>query len=575
MAVVPVYGAQKVQPDGPVFRVPIADASSANALGAASGQQLQQVGQAGLNLGNAMLERATELQKKENIRRANDALATTGDALRTYLNDPEKGVFARQGQNALGATKEATDTLEKIQKDTLDTFENDAQREAFNSLWDNRRESTLDSVARHEATQKKRADAESMQLVVKDAIADASTNYTNAAMRQDAINRAMAALDQNLEGLSPEAVQAQKDAALSTIHASVVERYLDAGNTGMANAYFKAHKGLIQGDDAGKLEKSMKEGNEQANAYSTAARIAQQNPDDLAAQIVAARQIGDTKLQDRVLTELKQRYNDDQVINEAKAQANLGAAREYLTAGKPVPPTVMATLTDAQQKSLRAVQAAGGLQNVSTQTSRYFDLVNMANTNPDGFARVDLGAEFHNLKPSDYTKISNLQEQIKKKVVTTSEDATKVLTANEIVNLKASNAGLTAKDHPDKLGNFQMQLEKEIAAYEIATGRKASTEDIGTLADKLLVRKGGFMGFGANYTFEAGTGGMTGLTVANQKMLQRFSAAPVAEKNRIIQRVVPAADYRKIYNALQKSLARAPSADEIMKIYQRKYGAAQ
>lgn len=570
MATVPTYGAQKVDPSGPVFRVPMADTGSVQAFGGVRGQQMEQAGNAGLQIGNAILGAQAEMARKNNVRRANEAIAATGDGLRAYLNDPEKGLFARQGVNALGSTKEATDYLEKMQKDVVDTLDNDAQREAFNSLWINRRDSTLDSVARYEASQKRQADEASQQLVVKDAIADASTNYTNAAMRDEAINRAMAAIDQNLGGLPPEAIAIQKEAALSSIHASITERYLDAGNTGAANAYFKANKQFIQGDDAGRLEKSMKEGNEQANAYSTAARIANEHPDDLAAQIVAARQIGDTKLQDRVIGEIKQRYNDDQVINEAKAQANVGAAREFLNTGKAIPPTIMATLTPEQQASVRQVQSLGGLQNVSTQTSRYFELVNMANTNPDAFAKVDLASEFHRLKVGDYNKIESLQNQVKKKVVTSGDDATKILTANEIVSLKAKEAGLTADKKPEQLGKFQMSLEQEIANYETTTGRKATTEDIGKLADQLLVRKGGFLGFGATTTYENTSRGNVGGAMAVQNMVQRFSTAPVAEKNRIIQRVIPTSEYRQIYSALQKSLARAPSADEIMTLYQRK-----
>lgn len=570
MATVPTYGAQKIDPNGPVFRVPMADTSSVNAFGGIQGQQMEQAGNAGLQIGNAILGAQAEMARKNNVRRANEALAATGDGLRAYLNDPEKGLFARQGVNALGSTKEANDYLDKMQKDVVDTLDNDAQREAFNALWINRRDSTLDSVARYEAGQKRQADEQSQQLVVKDAIADASTNYTNGAMRQDAINRAMAAIDQNLGGLPPEALAIQKEAALSTIHASVTERYLDAGNTAGANAYFAANKQFIQGDDAGRLEKAMKEGNEQANAYSTAAKISAQHPDDLAAQIVAARQIGDTKLQDRVIGEIKQRYNDDQVINEAKAQANVGAAREFLSAGKPVPPTVMSSLTPEQQASVRQVQNLGGLQNVSTQTSRYFELVNMANTNPDAFARVDLAAEFHRMKPSDYSKVESLQNQVKKKVVTSGDDATKILTANEIVNLKAKNAGLTPDKKPEQLGKFQMSLEHEIANYETTTGRKATTEDIGKLADQLLVRKGGFAGFGGTVGYEDTNRGNVGGALAVQNMVQRFSTAPMAEKNRIIQRVIPTSEYRQIYGALQKSLARPPSADEIMTLYQRK-----
>ena len=551
MAVVPTYGLQKVDPSGPVYRVAVADTGSAQAFGATQGQQIQQVGQAGLNIGQVMLDRQAENLKKENVRKANEALAGVGDTLRDYLNNPEKGLFARQGGNAVGSTKEATDYLEKMQNDVLDKLENDSQREFFKKLWIDKRETTLDNIARHEASQKRQADEQSSQLVVKDAIADVSTNYTNSEMRQEAMNRALAAIDQNLGGLSPEALQAQKDAALSTMHSSVVERYLDSGNQGMANAYYKAHRNLIQGDDAGRLDKSLKEGNERANAYNTAEKIANEHPDDLAAQIVAARQISDTKVQDRVLTELKQRYNDDQVINEAKAQADLGDARQYLAAGKPVPPTVMAKLTPEQQKSLREVQAAGGLQNVSTQTGRYFELASMARSNPEAFARVDMGAEFHRLKQSDFAKLETLQEQIRKKVPVTTEDATKFLTVNEMVNLKAKGAKLTEKGNEERLGEFQMALEHEVSNYELTTGKKVTTEDINTLADKLLLRKGGFLSFGGKYKFETADRGNVGGAVAVDQMM----------------RTIPQNDYRQIYTALQRALGRAPLPREILNAY--------
>lgn len=217
---------------------------SPDAFGSQVGRALQQLGDTGMNIG-AMV---TQLDKEKRGNDAMNAYNKAKDQLRPTLYDPEFGIYAQSGGNAMGAGATAAAALENVKKQTLESIEDPETKAAFTKLWDRESDNTKDTTARFEMNELGKYKVETAKATLAGSMTDAYNQYNDPKAINTAIETAYAAIDVNALGLPPEGIQAAKDEAKSQIHLAAISRWAGE-DPAQAFKYYEEHKNDLSGKD--------------------------------------------------------------------------------------------------------------------------------------------------------------------------------------------------------------------------------------------------------------------------------------------------------------------------------------
>jgi hypothetical protein len=222
--------------------------------------------------GSILLRQHEKMQEEDDARAAMNAYAAASDKVRALTLDPDKGIYAKRGADALGVYATGEKELGSIYEATRGGLKSDRQREAFDVLWTRRRETELNSIARHEAQERRTYRDQTAEALVKSAVIDAAGNYTNPDAVALSLRQAEVVLRANSAGKPAELVELEVQAARSTIHAGVVERMMVDSAIG-AQRYLQAHRDEIDGVTLAKLGKVLEGGVKKETAQSYAKAI--------------------------------------------------------------------------------------------------------------------------------------------------------------------------------------------------------------------------------------------------------------------------------------------------------------
>lgn len=266
------------------------NAETPESQGAGVGRALQGVGQQ-LDVAAERLTRATvELNERRDTLAAQKAARQAEDEIRQLLHDPEKGVFTRLGENALGATTEVTRVLGDIRRRTSEGMNPQAMQK-FDLLMDRLRSSSLDSVSHHEARQFRAAENAEFDAAISTITQTAISNYTNPALVDEHLDRALVRLEAQRasQGWGKDQYEMRKAGLVSTVRIGVVQ-HLASLDPGAAVNYYEQHITEIN-DPEGRLLAAVKRISAEQEAFSMAdSLIGQYGP--TRALAVARKQLG-------------------------------------------------------------------------------------------------------------------------------------------------------------------------------------------------------------------------------------------------------------------------------------------
>lgn len=243
-------------------------------FGASIGQALEQGGGRIASMGDRLAERANVIRKEDNALKVEETHAKFSDEERKYMFDPEKGVYARKGGNALTAYDDASKWYDETQQRYIEGLDDPDQRRLLQQTLTRRRDAALDGVARHVARERQTYMGEATEARVKSLTADAATVYNDPAKVDQLVQEADGVITfwGQRQGQAPEVLDAGRKAARSAIRAGVVER-LAIDSPVAAKKYLDEHKGDIDGLTAAKLEKQLHSGITQDKAKGYAAKV--------------------------------------------------------------------------------------------------------------------------------------------------------------------------------------------------------------------------------------------------------------------------------------------------------------
>lgn len=208
-----------------------------------TGEAIERMGKQLMGAGSIIAENAMRLQDRLDRAAVRDAQAKFLEAKRNLLLG-ENGLFMRQGQNALKVYEEGTQGLAQIINDISGSLQNDRQRELFRQMTLDDIDAVSTQLARYQAEQTRKYEAQTQDALIEQLRNDAITNYRD----PNAYNVNMAKLENTVyeailsQGM-PEDVAKNKVLAFKTdIHANVLDRFLANDDVDGAKAWYEAHK---------------------------------------------------------------------------------------------------------------------------------------------------------------------------------------------------------------------------------------------------------------------------------------------------------------------------------------------
>lgn len=214
------------------------------------GREARALQQAGVTI-EQIGEQMRQKQRQNDANLALRAQIEADNELRPFLYEKQTGVMSRRGGNALGSYDETEAYLNDLEKKYESNLKNETQRRAFKGLWARKKETILNSVARHETTQDRVFQDENTAAIIEGGLRDIQGSPDDQAIIDQSIANMTTAIVANQQGLSSEALDYRLKDTVSNAHIAVVLSR-NKNNPVFAKEYFDKYKDEI---DPGKVKK--------------------------------------------------------------------------------------------------------------------------------------------------------------------------------------------------------------------------------------------------------------------------------------------------------------------------------
>lgn len=304
-------------------------------------------------------EIADTLGKQEDNRKLMELQNATKAWERENLFGPN-GVYSRRNGNAIGATDEMEQRTEEATRQILDRMEMSGRARRTAEQWlSSRRQTVLDSVARHELTEREKYNGELMASSLQNSVEEAALFFNQperfAAARERV--RIEATEVGRTKGYDGDALDEFVDNHVSDMNALGIRRAISAGRTDVAQGILETavEGGDLEGDQIPQLEEMVRSASNQQRAFQLTEAALAANPEDLEAQLeyVRTRAADNADLRNAAVSEVKVRNNEERAIQQDQQRRRYNNLRERIANGYDPTPADLQGLTEPQQKTLR------------------------------------------------------------------------------------------------------------------------------------------------------------------------------------------------------------------------------
>jgi hypothetical protein len=501
-------------------------AETPESRGAQLFQQQARTGEAIGRLGATVADVATqelgrELTVKakmvEDERKRADEVALTNAQNRldqfeiTRLHDPKTGALNVHGQASFTLPEDVAKDYNELSAEIRAGLGTDEQRVAFAKLAQQRGANIDLTLRRHVSAEMDAFDKGETDATVTNASSLAAANALDPPRVAMELQRGIDAIRGygKRHGIGPEAIQKQVDGFLSDTHLGVIDNLVAAKEPGKARAYFEEVKPQIAGDKYDDVEKLLKVGHTKKEAQQQSDKIIAAGG-TLDEQRAKAKQISDPDVRDETLSYIEHEFDVKDKAERDRLEGTNKLAYDIVDRTKSVkdiPATVWKDMTGPQRNAIRdyAASLAKG-EPIRTDYQTYYALMAMSSTPagtklPDGrvplnvndFIKEDLTKYRNSLSDSDYKQMIELQSSIRN-ADQKKADALQLgyMTNAQIVDGVLQSAGYDTTPAPGAdakaVYDFRAAVDKQVAAQELSTGKKASNDDVKRIADELITR---------------------------------------------------------------------------------------
>lgn len=475
-----------------------------------SSRQTGAMGSALTDAGNATLDVATDLQRRENadlVFRADAAL--TNDYL-TF----ERSARERRGQQAWNLTQDAAKWWEENTKKQSEGLTNSVQRQAFEQQSAQRRLRSLDTLSAHESSERRASLQESAQASIVGAInlaAGSALQWRSpdapaapavgpdglkapsgptpvsrdpvTAAKMDVLKRVQILSD--LNGWTPELRAAKEAEYVTNFHKQVLGALVDV-DPAKAKAYYQANEQEVEGSQRAEVQRALSIGGAKVVAQSAADEVMASGLGEAEAlKLVRDKFQGDEESQ--VVAEVKVRFSERGQARESDQRDAADQAYDvFARTGRlsSVPTSVLSRMDGKTLMALRkdAKSAAAG-EEVSTDWSIYYDLRKRIADDPARFTReVDLRQYFPQLGKAQRESLIDLQTKASKP-----DELGDVVSFERQLTNTHNALGWTGQSSAAQKGQFDEVASRAVAAAQIRAGKKLTQTERQEVLDRLVI----------------------------------------------------------------------------------------
>lgn len=507
---VTVYSTPQVQQATPDANY-LTGRASADAAGAA-------VGRAVSRMGSALEDAALKIKAEDDTRAVMNAELALGNWEQSNLNDPKNGYFSKQGNNAIGGSRDINQGYQKNAGDIRASLTSEEQRLAFDKIYTNRRESVMQRVSRHEQVQRQAAMVDTQNAMMKQGLEDAMANYTDPTAIGNSINQGLRSIATvgSLNGDSMVVISQKGKSYTSTVHRGVISRMMD-DNPAAAQQYFEANKKQMLATDIDAINGPLKAQSTKQGAKVTSEQIYAEGgtPDQMYKK---ARDIDDVDLSDQVLSRLK-------VMQAERQQAQVESANNAWgnLAQNPSFDAIPAGISGKEQAAMRRYVEQRQTGNpLKTDMAYYNELISMS---PEQLKKQEL--DFNRLSEQHATFF------MRRRNPQQSGGGGGIDVTDTIANQLLAKAGITGDKNK---GAFKVRLHEEVESAKAMKGGKLSYDEVVKISDKLIMQTGAGGWFsGDEYNFNRSIAGVPNAAVSD--IANALSSAGLPADDELIAKV--------------------------------------
>lgn len=444
------------------------------------------------------LAKAAQVEKQRADEAATQAAwAKAAQARNRMVYDPQTGLAAKRGKDALGAE----DTLLPQFDAEMDAIENElgnpSQREMFSQLRQRERVEFQGRIASHTFSEVQRMEDESFKSALGTAIDDGALNYRQPGKVAETKKRMKALIDARAQrqGWDAETVGKMQAEAVSQMHRGIFDRELANENVPAAEqAYLSAKRGKeATGADLTYMEnrlKPAKAAHSDRIMLETVAGISDKYlmtySDASVARADMEAEHGDKPYFKAALAEFNRKFKDredmDQFALNDRAYEQVDAA----LAGKPLDPVAMSKLPAAVRKKITDYSSAvskWGAEAVSASGDTFVFLQRKAHEDPGWFMRANLVE--YGLEPALLKQMRNLQLGMRNKDEKAQAELDGIASRQDKVRFAAEGLGFRT---PEKRLAFEMTVDKAVVEFERVNRRKIEPKEFTELVDNMKIQ---------------------------------------------------------------------------------------
>jgi len=426
------------------------------------------------------------------------------------LYDPEKGALTRKGKDAMGVPEDVLSGYDQQTAEMGKSIVDPKQRQAFEAMRLRRRMQLDLQLRRHTFGEMQSYLSDELKGMVDGRVQSAiAKGPSDPAMAREDLQTATDAIRSQGKklGMGPEEINAEVGRVQTRVHQGIVDSLVAANRIDAAQFYFDEHKDQIGGEARAHIDATLKEGKLRVEEQSAGDTLTAKFPDDLDAQLAAARKQYSGETEERVVRELKDRANERSAAQQVKTEKDMTAAANaiYAAGGKlsAVPAGLYASLSPSHRMVLDnyADSLKPKATKIATNPQRYYQLSQWASS-PDpalnkAFMDADLSQDLTKLDEGDWKKFVDIQAKMrqgdpsqgKKLLVSETQQNRMVDEALLTVGLDPSPPQPGTKtfdqDKSDRVSAFRRRVRDEVRLLEARTKEPATDEQVQDIVDIL------------------------------------------------------------------------------------------
>ena len=470
------------------------------------------------------------------------------------LYDKNNGAVNKKGKDAFSVPELVADGWNKGSKSIADTLTSDEQKAMFHAKQLERGSSIDRTVQKHVGDEIIRYDTNTTSSLIKNEQDAAISAWKDPSRVALAVKNQQDAIQSYGErnGMGPEEITQKVSSAVSKTHANVIGEMLVNDQDLTAQAYYKANKDSIKGDELTNVEKQLETGSLRGQSQRFVDDVFKRGLSESQA-IEEARKVQDPKLKDALYERVKMEFNIRESANKKKLEDYHVSALNLIDRGgvKDLTKTPGWNEMDSSQRNSLSEYAKKKIQgnDIITNYNVYYDLKTMASVPElrDKFVKMNLMEKRNDLNNGDFEKMVDLQSKLRQG----KPEAQKILDGfrsdAQVVKQTYEAAGLP-KDSKEKVNLFNSRVEQEQIAQEQRLNRKLNNIELKAIADnqaqKIVLKERAFWFNDTKNLFEMSD---------DQVKTIPYKAVPTSEK-------------LKIENALKK-MGRKADEESVRQMY--------